>query len=183
MALETILSYLTILSAAAAGAWATFQWRHSTRQRHEDLQWRKAELGRELLDDLFGDESARSLLELIDGERDDVIDSRGTAVEASQEDFCKALLKRKDNSGKARAIRYCMDSFLYHLARLERSVSLSVTNIEDLRLPLEYYAGLLSGRDDYLNAVKPYIEKAHYGPAYRFLERFSNWRPERNEQS
>lgn len=70
---ETGAYFVASVGGPIAAIWAFIQWRDSIKQRKLEHRWRQAEVGRQIVAQLFDDDSdAGAALEILDGERDHV---------------------------------------------------------------------------------------------------------------
>src|SRR5262249_45794692 len=148
----------TIFAGICAGVWAVAVWRREAKWRREDrhaellrrnqeLQWKQAELARQLLDEIFDFPPSEGALDMLDGESEfsEFEDAGAKRLKIGKSDIQHALrvgtvagkrsLLDSASEKEQRAdkhIRYCFDSLFYYLERLERSVATNVVRFEDL---------------------------------------------------
>lgn len=155
---ETAAYLVAAVGGPIAAFWALIQWRDSIRQRKLEHRWRQAEVGRQLINQLFDDDSeAGAALEILDGERDQLDMPDGSVVSVSADDIRKALATASDKFAKSRQIRRSFDALFYHLERFQHMIDIELVTRADILKPTQYYCQRLmplsSVIDGYLREV------------------------------
>jgi hypothetical protein len=190
------------LAGICAGVWAIAQWlremawrredrkkeRESEREerslRQQELQWKQAELARELLDDIFDYKPSNDAWEMVDGETD-FKDMDGVRLHITIEDVRRALTLTEESGililpnatdsetkQKEKYIRWCFDALFYYLERLEQSLRTEVVRFGDLRSSATYYVALMATDKKYF---QDYCKFIGFEGAVAFMNRFLEW--------
>ena len=133
----------------------------AAKQRRED-KIARAKFGYELIDKLLTNEFALKFLESIDTSFD--IEKIRKALDRSN--------STDDPDDKSKLARNGFDWLLLHFDRMEHAIQAGLTEIEVIRMPLEYYVGILAkGKSEFLG----YINHLKYDRVVSFLDRFKPW--------
>jgi hypothetical protein len=165
------------------------QWQQATEQRKVEWRWRKAEMAKKLIDEMFADKLARDALSLIDGNPITVTRKRNektheqvlffTCVTDSYEERKLTLADARlalTNPQQApderdwinRPIWEMFDSMFYWFDRIEHYIQRDLIDFEDVKSPADYYARKLKDLPcrQYINATGSAKRAAE------FLDRF-----------
>lgn len=143
-------------------------------QREKDLRWRKAQIGYELVEKMLKDHAAWQAMEIIDWPDLDIALPGGQRLQVTNTLLGQALRPvREQCTPDQKLIRDAFDALFYHMARLEKSVAIELTTLEDVSLPIAYYIEQMAQRrslfEDYMKAF------SHTG-ALALADRFEAWR-------
>ncbi|MCI0538423.1 MAG: hypothetical protein L0Z50_24720, partial [Verrucomicrobiales bacterium] len=185
-----------VLAGICAGVWAVVVWRREAiwrredheaelHQRDQELQWKQAELARQLLDDIFDHRPSEDAWDMVDGETE-FKDLDGKNLEISKADIKRALKltivagkpvlldgANEEEQREEKYVRYCFDALFYYLERLERSLTIKVVRFDDLVAPTGYYITLMS---DDKSLFEEYSRFIGFDGAIAFMNRFPEWR-------
>lgn len=135
------------------------------KQRRED-KFNRAKFGFQLIDNLFAEEYAVTLLVVIDHAKENA-----TFDIKDVEKVLDAM--GKPRSDRLKSIQGGIDWLLFHFDRMEFAVSAGLTNFESIRMPIGYYIRcLLPLREKFIR----YNNRVGYERVDRFLNRFDCWR-------
>jgi len=142
-ALSWIGAVVGVLVAAFKGITEV---RESRLQRERELRWKQANLGREIIDEIFDPKSFAGIaLDMLDyapfGRSFGAIPADNDDKIVRMDDIKRALdLTNVSMTKKDIYIRECFEWMFYYLERLAYFVEIELLTIEDVRFPLEYYA-------------------------------------------
>jgi hypothetical protein len=140
-----------------------------------ELRWKRAELARKLLDDVFADDDAAQGFYMLDGLNYPYKDWKNEAIDVEPEDIRatlnKALATQQLDDKEARVL-FCLDSVLYFLNRIGNPLTSKLILFEDIATPCEYYVGLIA---QHKRAFSQYALSVGYRDLLGFFERFSVW--------
>jgi len=158
-----LTAFLAIIQAVAA-----------TRQRRRELRWKKAEMGRDLMDKVLDEPLSNAALLILDSEVRVYEIANGSQVTITANDMLAALrVPELPQTPLHEVVRDAFDTLYYYLDRFEHFIAVELTSFEDVSSPLDYYVDYLAeDKDLHLQ----YIGLTRYTRVLRFLERFPNWR-------
>lgn len=143
-------------------------------QRNEELRWRKAGLGRDVLNEFWEDSFACDAMLMLDWTR------RGYCIGKEQDviitlDEVWHALRVSDTSftEKEKYVRDCFDHFFGMMQIIEHYLSINLIVFEDVNYPFNYYAGKLKRKRE---VIMSFLQTYEYDKALVFLSRFDNWR-------
>lgn len=189
--IDAFAKFLTLASVIVAGIVAVVQIKRNRElrqhelaerndtleQRQRELRWKKAELAKTVLNEMFDNPYAADAMSMLDwGARDyDVKTSRGgsAAVEeiTSRDVFAALRIAERHFNPKERYIRDCFDNFFGVMQILQHYIEIDLIELKDVRYPFAYYADIMNDkRRAYEYFINNYHEKAG-----EFLSRFSEW--------
>jgi len=167
-----IFGVIGVLVAASIGI---MQMRETRLQRAEELRWKQANLGRELVEKMLDADDAASALQMLDwGDQGHEYEiKKGQKVKIDIGDVPHALrLDESHKSDKDVYIRECFDALFFHVNQLERSLRTNVLRFEDVQFPLNYYAEKMLGRKE---VFEEYMKKFGDKEALAFFQRYEKW--------
>jgi hypothetical protein len=145
----------------------------ATRQRHRELNWKKAETGRDLMDKLLNEPLSNAALLMLDSEQRAYKINDGSLTSITAADMLSALrVPEAPQELKDEFIRDAFDTLYYYMDRFEHFIKVELTSFDDIRSPLDYYVDYLA-EDKKLH--QQYIALTRYTRVLKFLERFPNW--------
>jgi hypothetical protein len=168
------LQALSWLVASVGGVFVAYK---GVREMRETRLWRKTELAKKILDEIWADERCTNAMVLLDwSNREFAIDS-DDRVRISRTEVQTALSRTEPNelkfSKKAVFIRDCFDSMLDALQRIEHYIEIDLIDFNDVKYPLEYTVDELTGLR---REIEKYIDAYEFHFAKRFLDRYPQWR-------
>jgi hypothetical protein len=146
-------------------------------QRQKEFRWKKAELAKTVLNEMFDNPYANDAMSMLDwGARDyDVKTSRGgsAAVEeiTSRDVFAALRIAERHFNPKERYIRDCFDNFFGVMQILQHYIEIELIEPKDVRYPFAYYAEIMNIR----RRAYEYFINEYHGKAGEFLARFEEW--------
>jgi len=165
--LRTIEACAVVLGVALALG----QWRLATRQRAEELRWRRSQAAWEVLDRVFTDTAIMPGLALLDGLEVRVPRPLGE-VRLMPEDL-RLLRQTEDVAAndeereRLAIVRESFDSILYGYSRIRASIESGHVLRQDVANPTRHYAQALVARADILSG---YAQRAGYPGLWAFIE-------------
>lgn len=168
--------------AAAVGAILTAlkfwtELRASREQRERDLEWRQAEAGKSLNDEMQTDEKAWSALQMLDSDERIYAISNSKELTIKTSDVPKALLELDVENPLEREkftyIRDCFDNLFYYFAIIDHYIESTLIRETDISYPLEYYVPRLAS---FAPQVAAYLKRYNLHRAEHFLNRYAAWR-------
>lgn len=142
-------------------------------QRKRELRWKKAELARELSEEVWEVEESRCALRMVDAHEREFKLPSGQSAKIDRAVYVAALTTTDEPNGEVSIfVRDCFDELFFFLARLEHAIRTKLINFEDVQFPWEYYAKILAADKAALSA---YNESIGYGRTISFFERFDVW--------
>lgn len=158
------------IATALLGIWQAYE---ALKQRKKEHRWRKAELAKNLIDEIYDKEESHNALLLID-DLHKVIRKEGEKIDISIEEVISALSNlEKESNEKIDYIYTCFDILFYYFDRLEGFINIGLIDMEDVSYPAEYYIKQLSkNMDIHMN----YINHIGYKRAGDFIRRFEDYK-------
>lgn len=174
-------SSVTIIGGFVAATLAIYNLILSRKIREKELRFKQAQMGKQIIEEMFDDEAAGNALLMIDfDQRSFDLGSRKKSI-ITRDDVLQALNPlNKHEDRKTVFIRECFDGLFYFLDRIEHFVTIGLTTFEDVAVPIKYYATMMSKHKSIL--VK-YIQLTQFERAHIFLNRFSVWKTAAIEDS
>lgn len=164
---ETVAYLVASVGGLCAALWAVYQWHVSVKQREVEHRWRQAEVGRQLIGQLFDDDSdAGDALEIVDKQRDDVKMPDGSVTTVTEDDITKALTNTSDSCPTSREIRRRFDALFYHLERFQHMIDIGLITREDVLNPTQYYCRKLT---PFNSAIPKYLNDIGYTKAHELI--------------
>lgn len=174
--LVTYKEALRPLSWVVASFGGVFAALMAVRQLRETRLWKKTELAKNVLDEIWKNDECTVAMALVDWtNRPFVLPSDDRRVRIKREEVLRALrTDEKDLAFTAKEvfIRDCFDSLLDALQRLEHYIEIGLIEFEDVQFPLEYTVAELSGMR---SVIDRYIKDYGFRYADRFLNRYDFW--------
>jgi hypothetical protein len=135
-------------------------------QREEELRWKKAQLAKELLDELYSDPYASDAMLMLDwsGRQFRVKANRnqpdGEMMPISWPDVWAALRITELNfSDKEKFIRDCFDAFFGYMQSIAHYIAIDLIDPADVRHPFDYYISSLDRNafvfDNFIDVYHP----------------------------
>ncbi|HEV2762735.1 MAG TPA: hypothetical protein VGV38_07065, partial [Pyrinomonadaceae bacterium] len=193
--IDAVAKVVGLLSVFVAIIVAREQFRknreESRRTRHQqanDLRWKKTELAKKVLDDMFTDPYASDAMLMLDWDpRTFYCRKHKSGKEVQRmviswpEMWAAIRVVEKSFNDKEKFIRDCFDQFFGHMQIIEHYISVKLIEFKDVRYPFDYYikSGLLKNRA----AFKNFVETYHHPRATKFLSRFKGWDPKEPDAS
>ena len=141
-------------------------------QRARELRWRQAQIGSQLVSEMLEESLAWDAMQMLDWERLELT-IRGEAVPISIGEVLHALRPRRDASGSVeKRIRDAFDALFHQMARLEQSVTIGLTTLDDISLPIEYYVGRMA---EHQSVHEAYMREFGHQGALHLARRFQSW--------
>jgi hypothetical protein len=148
-------------------------------QRQEDMRWKRAEMAKKCLDEIFGNHLAQAAMKMLDwdnltydipgyGERGPITtQARHVALRTKGTVFYP--------KGDEQFIRDAFDALFDGLEMLEHFLEIKLIEFADVKQPLSYYVGKLSKAEEYA-AIQPFLTNYEFSKAEAFLRRYPKWR-------
>jgi len=144
----------------------------STEQNKNELMWKKSNLAKELIDSMLSDPQAMDAMRMIDWNGREFDFGRGQQHTIYIKEVQRALHPKNDDTlfEKDVFIREYFDRLFYHMGRMERSLRTNLIKFEDVKSPLNYYAGKILACPE--ASFKPYMRNLMHDDALLLLDRF-----------
>ena len=139
------------------------------RQRKENER-KRAEIGYQLLDEMFDDEWSGQMLYLLDSINP--VSYKGSTDKFNPEEFTRALKAGKQATERDEKIQRKLDALLYYFDRFEHAIKAGLTDFETLEMPPGYYVRLLK---KYNPEQVAYFDEIGYKRVPAFLNRYPEW--------
>jgi hypothetical protein len=144
-------------------------------QRQRDLRWRQAQIGYELVEKMLSDRAAWDAMQMLDWA--DVIlelPGGGEKFRLTREEVDHALRPVRERfTPKEKLVRDDFDALFYHMSRLDKSVTIELTTLDDVSLPIEYYIEQMASRRPVMEA---YMKAFGHTGALALAQKFPSWR-------
>lgn len=185
----TYLKDAATLLVAGVSVWlALRQWKESTEEQRLQHQWKKAEKGRELIDDLFKsndkDEEfyawdAMRMLDYVDSTPLYVTKPFRAAgpIPIDTAIIHLALKPEEFNETQDRLlyVRECFDELYFKMAQFQDAIDNQLVELRHVEYPIDYYIGLMAEDPKDAALHYAYLKKFGYGKTLRFLKNFAAW--------
>lgn len=169
---DKIDNWVKIISAAftlVAIFLAIMEYSESTDQRIKELRFQQAQIGKELLDEVFESEEARDAMRMLDrqdtGLPFQVAEGKTAVIKTS--DIIQALSEEGTPSEKDIFIEQRIDTLLFFIGRIQSFIDIGMINEEDVMYPLEYYVQQMC---DYKDDINTYIRTYSSKQTQTFLD-------------
>ena len=166
MNLEDWSKLIGIIAALLGGLKFLVEYSRSNRQKEDEFRWKKAELARKILDEMFGDPLSRSALRMLDW-----WERTYTAPDNRQFRVTTAIVlaglrvKNMTFTHEEQFVRDCFERFYDMTDSIEHFMRAGLLSPEDVLPPLRYYSDCISKHRDVHSAFwKTY--------GYEFTEAF-----------
>ena len=168
-----VLAYIAGGLAAVVGVFVGLrEYAHSTKQRAEDLRWKRAKAAQDLIKEMWDDQAAAAGMRILEWPGSDIGWEGSVAEGVTRSDMRAALGPKEQYTPRDTLICDAIDSLLWHFAAMEHHITTELVVFEHLRFPAEYYIRELSA--DY-DVVGEYLERHGLSGAKAFLNRFDVW--------
>lgn len=173
---KDLLQPLSWLIASVGGVFAASM---AVLQLYQTRLWKKTELAKKILEEIWADEKCRAAMVLVDWTNRPFIlghEDEKQTVRITRKEVCRALRTNEKDlifTRKEVFIRDCFDSLLDALQSLEHYLQTRLIDFKHVNYPLEYTVTELSGIREVL---EPYMHAYHFGHAEDFLKRYEFWR-------
>lgn len=180
MSLETVKNVtqeIVLLVGVAGACIAAFkavrEMRAATKQRHEELRWRRAQAAKDVIHDIHQDVRASAAVTMLDWDAGQHAYEVGEGKELTIS-YAKVLTAVSCDAASCTSekdvyIRDCMDWLLYYLDRIEHYIRTEYIDFMDVESVFRQYAmKLLKDLDKY----RPLLTDKHYSLAECYLRRY-----------
>jgi hypothetical protein len=168
-----IASSVTITGGFIAAFMAIYNLVLSRRIREKELRFKQAQVGKQIIEEMFDDDAAGNALLMIDFEKRSFDVGSKRKIVINIEDVLQALNPdNKSEDAKTIFIRESFDGLFYFLDRFEHFVQIGLTTFEDVAVPIKYYATIMT---THRSTFLKYIQLTQFERALTFLNRFSFW--------
>jgi hypothetical protein len=127
---------------------AIYEIAQNRKQRKKELRWKKANVAKELLDEIFEHDYAKNAILIMDSTkfmRKYKIDE-DEYEEISYDNVKELLNEPSPNPGKkAIYIKDCFDWVFYFIDRIEHYIRIELIDFEDVEVPLARYSRIIEG--------------------------------------
>jgi hypothetical protein len=123
---------------------ALYEIRANREQRSTELRWKRANLAKELLDDIHRHDQARNAVHMLDWRHAQIVYEL-TAGHTETISYSDVLAALKKNQAEAQGqkdiyIRDCFDWFFYRIDRIEHYIRRELIDFEDVKAVFKVYA-------------------------------------------
>jgi hypothetical protein len=127
---------VAVIGGLIAAFVAIRQLKSNTEQRKTELRWRQANAAKEIINDLHGNNWAKSAVTMLDwseGKHRFKFEEKDSVEISYEKDVLPALTKRQSEcSDVEQDIVYCFDWFFYFVNRIEHYVRTELIEFEDV---------------------------------------------------
>lgn len=154
---------------------AIYEVQQNREQRVDELRWRRANVAKETLDELFSNPHSRNATLILDWSerRREFEIKKGNSQTITYGEVLAVLSKAPKSAfdEKEIFITECFDCFFYLIDHIENSVRIKLISFEDVDAPLRRYAKKIRAhRGTYENFMKSH----EYSLAIEFFKRFDS---------
>lgn len=147
--------------------------RETREQRVRELRWRQAQIGSELVDRMMNEVLAWKAMEILDWENLEIELSSGERLPVTMSEVLRALRPYRDAcTTKEKCVRDAFDSLFYYMGRMDKSVSIELTGLDDVSQPISYYIDQMARNRAVYEA---YMGAFGFSGALNFARRFPSW--------
>jgi hypothetical protein len=150
-------------------------------EMHQTRVWRKTELAKRILDEIWADEKCAAAMMQVDWSNREFDIGSNELARISRDDLLVALRTDPANSKFSKKevfVRDCFDSLLDALQRLEHYIDIKLIDFDDVKDSLEYTVDELTG---IRREIERYITAYNFHSAASFLDRYEQWRNHQNK--
>lgn len=168
-----IVSSITIIGGFIAASLAIYNLILNRKIREKELRFKQAQMGKQIVEEMFDDDAAGSALLMIDFEKRSFDIGSKKKIVINRADVLHALNpENKNEDSKTIFIRESFDGLFYFLDRFEHFVQIGLTTFEDVAVPIKYYTSLMTTQK---TTFLRYIQLTQFERAITFLNRFPIW--------
>ena len=159
--LEALSKIITILAAIFGGAKFFIELKRGNRQKEVEFRWKKAELAREILDEMFTDQQSRSALRMLDWDGRSYEPAPGLKFEITSRMVLAGLRieqcqscpgeqvvhdggERLKFTPEEQFVRDCFERLYDMTDSIEHFIRCGLLVDEDVMRPLAYYAACIA---------------------------------------
>ena len=147
--------------------------RETREQRVRELRWRQAQIGSELVDRMMNEALAWKAMEILDWENLEIELSSGERQPLDMSEVVRALRPYRDIcTPKEKCVRDAFDALFYYMGRMDKSVSIELTGLDDVSQPISYYIDQMARNRV---AYEDYMVSFGFSGALNFARRFPSW--------
>ena len=171
--LESFAKLVGIIGGLIAVFSGIYQFGQSNVQSGRELRWKQAELAREMVNKMMGDEGWKAM-EMMDWEdegREYEINGQKEKVNAAA---VYAALEKAESTDKDRHIIDRLDRTFFLVSQLESAVRSDLVRIEDVKFPLSWYAAKRMCPRKQL--FENYMKENAAPETLQFFQRLDEWR-------
>ena len=173
MEIKDLLQIGSLAVATIGGLIAAFiailELQRNRRQREIELRWKKAQLAKEILDEIDKDSLIQNAKDLIDRHVYKYKVNERHMETITHEEVLN-YLKKDGDSSKEKFIEECLGKFFQKLERIEHFIVINLIDFDDICDPLYWWVKKMSEfRSDY----EIFFQRYEYGQAVNFLNRFN----------
>jgi hypothetical protein len=169
--------FAAIIGGLIAAFKAVAEMQRSNAQRREDMRWKRAEMAKQCLQEMWADTLVISALKMLDWSNLQYdVPGGGKTGRISHEARRHSLRVSEPpfRDGDERFVRDAFDALFDSFQLLEHFLRIELIIFDDVQGPLIYYASILAGPSEYPTMLA-FLDAYGYRDAHKFLNRFSLW--------
>jgi len=148
-------------------------------QRALELRWRKAEMAKKVLDEIWFNPRCQAALTMVDWDGRSYQDSDRRTHAITHRALVDGLRTHETRfTPDEQFIRDCFDALFDGVARIEHFIRTGLIEFEDVEHRWRYYVGLFA---DFRPVMQKFVDAYGYEMAGKFFDRFAAWRQARTE--
>jgi hypothetical protein len=144
-------------------------------QRAKELRWRRANVAKEILDEMFSHHLAQNaglMLDWSERHREyEIKEENNQAISYNEVVSALGKARKIELNDKEVFIRDCFDYFFYFIDRIEHYIRIKLISFEDVDAPLRRYAKKIKIERE---LYESFMRSHGYDLAVQFIERFDN---------
>jgi hypothetical protein len=171
--LESYVKFVGLVGGLIAAFAGIYQLWQGNVQNGRELRWKQAELAREMVNKMLGDEGWKAM-EMMDWEDEGREYEINGQKEKINVDAVYAALEKNESTDKDRHIIDRLDRTFFLVSQLESAVRSDLVRIEDVKFPLSWYAAKRMCRRKQL--FEDYMKENSAPETLQFFQRLDEWR-------
>jgi hypothetical protein len=171
--------FVAIIGGLIAASKAVAEARQSNAQRREDMRWKRAEMAKICLDEIFGDRLSSAAMKMLDWNNLTYDLPNGGKTTPVDRDARRKALRTSETvfpaDGPEQFIRDSFDALFDGFQMLEHYISIGLIDFADVKGPFAYYVKKLSSPEEY-PVVQSFLDAYDFDLSGGFLSRFPEWK-------
>jgi hypothetical protein len=171
--------FVAIIGGLIAASKAVAEAQRANVQRREDMRWKRAEMAKTCLDEIFGDTLSSAALKMLDWSNLTYNLPNGGKTAPVDRDARRKALRTSETifqaDGQEQFIRDSFDALLDGFQTLEHYIRIGLIEFADVKEPFAYYVRKLSSSEEY-PVVQSFLDAYEFDLSGEFLSRFPEWK-------
>ena len=177
--LPVVTALVAVIGGLIAAGKAVSEMHRANVQRTEDMRWKRAEMAKKCLDEIFADPLSSAALKMLDWNNRTYDKPGGRRSAAISHQYRRDALRIAGTlfsaEGEEQFIRDAFDALFDGLQMLEHFIRIDLIEFSDVQRPLAYYVKRLSSPAEY-PVIHSFLQAYDFELSDSFLNRFAEWK-------